>query len=593
MDPGPQPDAAPNALAASLARGGERRADPPRPPRTGLRILVLVGAILLALVLPRALTLPGLTTAGIVEFADMADHLYFLDVVAKQRSLSPEQQQDPFLLAFPETRPRMLAIQWPPGVYWVASLVAPAFGTGSVWTTQIVNISFTLFLLASVVGLGLALGSLRLGLWAALLTALDPALVAATWYFSLDYPMLVAVVAGLVLLVRTQGFARWVPTLLFGLVSAVGTWFKPTYAVYLVGPSMAALVMGLMRGPRRGLVVVRCLVGAALALGLVLVLYQPDWQALGHETRVHFWDRHLPGASTDPFTVEWFLANLKFAVASFPWPLLLLAVPGLIVLHLRPRGPGRILILVYLWAAYLLLTLLANKMERYVQPIYPVLCLLTVFGVLELLPARLHFPSLLALVFAFAGVLVGTHDRPIPWLPEPRDALPMQSAFHPFRYEFHMPSRRQVDRLRAWRHDTECQLQPLMGQIEGLARRHASDQRPLGLIYLRDPARSQVGHPPMAFRRLVPALTLAFQDRYLLVANLHVMEQIPAPLQNVPWLLVLHGPEVNPAAQYPSLSLIEQRREDINCAGERFPFGLSLMRPRQALGDPVLDGPPP
>ena len=74
---------------------------PPAPRRRSLRRALLWAPVLAAaFTLPRALCLRGISQAAIVEFADMADHLYFLDLVGKRRTLSPEQVNDPFFKAF-------------------------------------------------------------------------------------------------------------------------------------------------------------------------------------------------------------------------------------------------------------------------------------------------------------------------------------------------------------------------------------------------------------------------------------------------------------------------------------------------------------
>ena len=564
-----------------------------RSPR--VRLVLLIGAIAAALAVPRILTLRGVETAAVIEFADMADHLYMLDIYAKRLWLSEAQQQDPYLLAFPHTRPDDLAIQWPPGLYRLAALWSGSLGAGALWTTQLTNLLFTLILLGSVIGLGHAVASWRLGLWAALLTALNPGLVASSWYFSLDYPMLALVLLALLLLLRSQGFARWAPTLAFAVVSALGCYIKPNFAIYLLVPSVAAVVVGLRNGRGRGkaLVLLRCLVGAAVSLLLVLLIYRPDWQRVALEARNHLQLNNLPGATTVPWSTEWLLSNIKFALVSYPWPLLLLALPGLLLLHRPGRGlAGRWALLSFLWGSYLLLTILATKMERYAQPVYPVLCLLTAWWLSSLPPPRWRTRALVSAAAAFALVLVITHYHPTPWLPRTMASRPPGSAFDPFRYEMIMPGSDRLDRLRLWRWDSECQLGPLLNQIKTLAREKAPADRPLGALHLRgevDPAGPRP-YPSMGFRRMIPALTQVLKERYLLVGGLHAMDHIPMSMLHVPALLVLHSADVKPEERYPEhLRLVGRSAVEYTCRGEHFPMWISLTLPLQPVGGPLQE----
>ena len=556
--------------------------------------LVLALLIVLAVALPRLLVLSGIHVAAVFEFADMADHLYFLDNLAKRHSLPGVD--DPFLTMFPETTPDRLAEQWTTGVHHVARLWALRLGTGSLWTTLLTNLLFTAVLVLAVVGLGRSLGSLRVGLWAALLTVLCPALVASTWYFSLDYPLVGMALMGLLLLWKTRGFSLWRWTLAFAVWSALGTVVKPTYAIYVLGPAAWALVHGLRQARPRWLVPLRVVAGLAVSLLLVYAIYRPDWDQIYRETRVHFVDRTLPGASIDPFTWEWLLANIKMAAVNYPLPLLLLALPGLALLHTswKRQDPtvkvDRWFWIAFLWSTYLFLTLLANKMERYIQPVYPVFCLLTAYWVVDRVGRRWQTALLSLLAAAFAATLVVSHYHPTPWFPQEQDTIAQSSSLHPFRYEFHMPGKQRLARLRRLGLDSECQLTPMVDQLKAwLATQQR--RRPLGLIYLRDPARMRKVHPPVFFRRLIPAVTLALPKRIFVVPNLHELPHIPMYLRHAPTLVVIHGPEINaaqlnPPGVEPRLKVAARRMLDVTCLGERFAIGMTLAHAAAAGSGP-------
>jgi len=552
---------------------------------TRLRVAALLAALALALLVPRVLTLHGIEVAAVFEFADMADHLYFLDTLAKRKLEG--QASDPFFKIFPETLPDRLAEQWTTGVYHVARLWALPLGTGSLWTTLLTNMLFTAIMLGAVIGLGRSLGGIRVGLWGALLTALCPALVASTWYFSLDYPLLAMTTMGLYILWLTRGFTLWRWTLLFAAWSALGTVIKPTYAMYVVGPAAWVLVLELRRAGSHTVrlkIAARVLVGLALSLGLVYAIYRPNWDQFYTEIVVHFRDRTLPGASIDPFTLEWLLSNIKMAVINFPFPIMALALPGLLLIHLRRRGADRGFWLSYLYSTYLFLTLLANKMERYIQPVYPVFCLLTVWWVTDRLPRKWQTPALVSLGAAFAACLGVTHYYPTPWFLQDKDTIPQESSFHPFRYEFHMPGHQRLARLRELRLDSECQIKPMLDQVSKWIRADKK-VRPLAMIYLRDHKRMTKMHPPVFFRRLIPALTMTVTDRIFVVPNLHEMNIVPMHLRHAPNVLLIHGPEIRKQDIPAPLQVRARRTLSVTCQNEEFPFGLTWARPRPgALG---------
>lgn len=569
-------------MSMNLEKAQERGTPGPWHRRKRVRVAVMITLLGLALVVPRALTLHGIETAAIFEFADMADHLYFLDTLAKRKL--DGQASDPFFKIFPETLPERLAEQWTTGVYHVARVWALTYGTGSLWTTLLTNMLFTLVLLGAVVGLGSSLGGIRVGLWAALLCALCPALVASTWYFSLDYPLLAMTTMGLYILWLSRGFTRWHWSILFAVWSALGTVIKPTYAVYLLGPAAWVLALELRRNLARLRIVGRVLVSLAVSFGLVYALYRPDWNQILNETRVHFVDRTLPGASIDPFTMEWLLSNIKMAVINFPWPIMLMAVPGLVLIHLKRRGADRGFWLSYLYSTYLFLTLLANKMERYIQPVYPVFCLLAVWWITDRLPRRWQTPALVALAVAFGSCLVVTHYNPTPWFFQDKDTIARESSFHPFRYEFHMPGHERLARLRELKVDSECQIKPVLDQLSRWLKADAGT-RPLSMIYLRDFKRMTKMHPPVFFRRLIPAITLTVRDRIFIVPNLHEMNTVPMHLRHAPNVMIIHGPEIRKKDIPAPLQVKARRILPITCNRETFPIGLTWAKPRPgALG---------
>ena len=213
----PEADAEADAEAEAEADADTRRGKPAVPPadadagvkspkRRRLIILLLLGAIVLAFFVPRLIAWRGIPMAVNLEFADQLFHLYHVDLLYKRHTLDEAYMGQPYFHQFPDMKNPRLPTRWPPGLYWVTFPFAKAFGVYSIWTTQLPNFIASVLIVLGVVLLGRIMGGTRLGLWAALLTVLCPALVASSWYYSLDYPLIAMILMGLYLLWRTRGF---------------------------------------------------------------------------------------------------------------------------------------------------------------------------------------------------------------------------------------------------------------------------------------------------------------------------------------------------------------------------------------------------
>jgi len=545
---------------------------------SALRAAAVVIALLAVFLVPRLVALRGVSRVSHLAFMDMFYHLARLDVMVKRGRLSPAQLEDPYVVRHPELIRPYRVVRWPLGVYYAALPWYAAFGPASIWTVQLTNLPFTVLLALGVVGLGRAMGGWRIGIWGAALTLLCPALVAHSWYFSLDYPLVAMVVIGLYLLWRARCFRSLRGSLALALWSGLGLTIKTTYALYLAVPAAAALACGLARPGERGR---RALLGhAALAAGLALLLgfllngWSPTqiWREL-HTHVAGTLDRgDLPYDLIEPWTLRWAGAMAIFAAASFPWPLLLLALPGLGLAH-RPRRelPGRWLWLAFFWGTYVVLTLVANKMERYLQPVYPLLCLLSVWSVLALVPRRWQTTALLWLVTAYAAVLYVAHEHPTPWYPDARSATRGR-----YMLELAMPGRTVLDGLRRHPDHPRCDLGPLLDA--GLEMDRGS-RRPLA-VAIQWP-RSARPLPLMTHDLYLPLLQRA-RGRFVFFHDLENQDPINPGLLEAPSLLVLHPPELDPGERYPRLRRRGRRELSLRCGGEPIPARLTLYRGQTA-----------
>ncbi len=452
----------------------------PAPPGSSGRrrqIAILLVLILVALVGPRLLLLDVPLTVNL-GFEDVTNHLLNLDLSHRRGQLDARQLADPYLEANQVDLLHLNPEGWPPGVYTVARPWVGWLGPLSVWTTQLTNLVFWVIMLLGVAGLGWRLGGLRLGLWAALLTALCPGLVASSWYFTLDFPLAAMTTTGLLLLWLTDRFGSWRWCLAFAAWSAAGVLVKPPYGMHMVLPTLAVLGLGLWRGPARWRRIGLGLGTAAISLGIIWLIQPEVLRGISQEIWIHT-TTPPPEENIDfefvtiqPWSLRGVLAVPLFVAMKLPYPLLVLALPGLVMAHLRRwRLPMRGMVLALLWGTYFVLTMLVHRQGRYCLPLYPVLCLLTAWWAWTMVSRRWRVRVLTAVTAAYAAVLCLEHWAPTssPWDGAWLSPL-TRSGYH----EMRLPSAQVLDRLRAHTYYQECDLRQLITQISKLAKEDGS-----------------------------------------------------------------------------------------------------------------------
>ncbi len=537
---------------------------------------------------PRLVAYRGLEQAAPLEFLDMNRHLRNLDVVEKLGRLDPSAWDDPFFKSFPELYKPHSPVKWPHGVYWAASPWARLFGPASIWTVQLTNLCFSLILVAGIIGLGAAAGSVSAGLWASLLTLLLPPMVAGTHYLNLDYPLAAMVAMGLLILFHSDHFRRRNPTLALGLWSGLGLAVKLTYAIYLFVPSMVSLFLGL-RGARgcagKGLTVVRALAGAVIALLVGWALVQFPLMDLARVLSVHL-QAAFPETGEkaqqviQPLTLRWFLAVPLILINEGSWCLAILLGAGLILVHGR-RGniTGRWLLLSSFWGTYLGLTLMGNKMARYLLPLYPILALCGVLGLQAVCPPRWLRAALAATVALFGLVLGLTHEQPTRWLLDQRSREQDR-----YMYDLLLPSRQELQGLRVLRHHPYCQFEELFASTQGLLSKvaghvpltvHLADDPDLG----KDHQRNYTTHYlDEVFRSLTVHLSQTNRDRVLFAPR-----SIPVEVAaGSSLLLVVYYLSLEPPLRLvKDLILVGREAVEINCRGGKHPIIVTISLYRQ------------
>lgn len=541
--------------------------------RAPLYSLALGLLVLAALLLPRLLALRGALQVPLRFYDDLPEHLCNLDLIDRLARLQPEAAADPFVHEHPELATPCHPMRWPPVPYLVARPVAAALGPLSLWTTQVPNFLFFLVLLAGLAALGRAMGDLRLGLWAALLAALCPPLVGSSFYFSPELPLCAMCMVGLFLLWRCRGFTRRLPTFDFGVWSGLGLCTKASYGLFMLVPALLALGLGLKRGPRRGLPL-NLLLGLSAAVLVVALLVPIEWRDLGREVTDHLFSSDLPAGRIDLLSLEWLLFVPGYVALMLPFPLLPLVLPGLLALAWR-RDPARLLVLAFIVGLTLVSTLMTNKLERYLLPLYPALCLSAVLWVRVWVPRRIQGLVLGAEALAFAVVLGLVYLFPTPWTL--RGAFPENEKYPLVELQF--PSRGLLQGLRGRRGaGSPCELADLAVEAAQMAR-DVKGYRPLG-VALDEPSLASEP-PPFNLQQVTLQVMGSVRDRLVFLSLLGPGKELKLGIlcpgiwtgsHQPPPLLLLVGDAANETRSLldPGYRLTSRRELRLRCGeGER------------------------
>ena len=554
----------------------DSHSQPQSPRRWTPRRIALVCALVLALgalyVVPRAVALQGVAVVVNLHFKDMMDHLEKLNMMHLRATLPQGRVDDRYFKRFPEKADPHNVMRWPRGMQYVALPFVGTFGPFSVWTVQLTNGVFSLILIIGVLLLGRAMGGWRVGCWGAALTILCPGLVAHSWYFSLDYALIGMVVVGCYLLWRTRYFSHPYYCLALACWSALALTIKISYPLYLGGPSLVALVLGLRR-PGTRLRVLGFTAGAALlSLGLALLLNGWSLVRIWSELATHFSSDVRPEFAFQlmkPWTLRWALCNSIFAVANFPWPLLLLALPGLLLAHWRRKPlPTRWLVLALFWSTYVVLTLMPHKMERYIQPLYPLLCLLTVWWITVVVPRRWQIVPLLLTVVAFAVTLVAAHFHPTPWMPDKKGEVEEL-----WMHEIGMPGERVLEGLRNTVYHPDCDIRPVLVQIQSLVDEQA-EWRPVGVAINWPEDDARLGPWELLSAHIYIGMSQTRRDRFVIYKDVPNQNPLSTVQLEVPTLIVMHPP-----GRALGLPQMGQRHLKLRCAHEVIPVTLTAYHP--------------
>lgn len=303
----------------------------------------------------------------------------------------------------------------PPLTYIATAIVQNLFGRGPDQAT-IVNLFFSAILLISVYGLGKNLFNRQIGLWAAFLCQVLPAIYRYRLDFLLDYPLTAVVTFSFYCLtlwhlkketkfpeetsdstpplrrsapLHTCPYA-WFLAGLFGLSLGLALMLKQTALLFLITPILwveAAAIKQKAWGK------LAQLVGAAgISVLLVGGWYRTNWLLILTSGKRATIDSAIAEGDPALNTIDAWIYYWKILPYLVSWPLLLVPIVGMILYFWKQttkfspapphtRTPASIKWLaIFLAGGYLLCSVNINKDARYILPLLPVLSILLAYG---------------------------------------------------------------------------------------------------------------------------------------------------------------------------------------------------------------------
>jgi 4-amino-4-deoxy-L-arabinose transferase-like glycosyltransferase len=211
--------------------------------------------------------------------------------------------------------------------------------------------------------------------------------------FMLDAPLTAMVTLALYLLLRSKGFSRRGPSLLFGLVCGLSMLTKWTFPVFIALPLAAAVLTAVVSAAReRSPTVLVNIAGAALlAFAVCGYWYVHNWSQL-HQDLTYYNGPATIAKGSPPVASFASLGFYLWALLSsqlFLIPFLLLAAGLVFVFARRDVAARNLYPVLLIIGTYGISTLLRNKDVRYTLPMLPAIAIVAVSW-LELIAAKLR-----------------------------------------------------------------------------------------------------------------------------------------------------------------------------------------------------------
>ena len=282
---------------------------------------------------------------------------------------------------------------WPPLFHFTAAAVCFAAGASGI-SPLIINLFYLLILLFSVYSIGCRLYNKETGILAVLIISLYPMVFRYSRFFGLDFAQTSVLCLSIYFLMRTEYFSNRRFSVFFGISIGAGMLIKWSFALFLAGPLVCAILQALFLRAKRKIrlsavsinLFLSVLVGALISLSW----YLPGYPVLSVRLKMFFRTiAYHHGAQLSAhkisavFGVDKFLGYLRLLVneqiSFFFFLVFILAA----LFFFRKRFNKLFLISWYL-IPYMVLSLSFQKEGRFMLPALPAIALISAAGLQEM-----------------------------------------------------------------------------------------------------------------------------------------------------------------------------------------------------------------
>jgi 4-amino-4-deoxy-L-arabinose transferase-like glycosyltransferase len=302
-----------------------------------------------------------------------------------------------------------------PPFFYVTTLPFVWFVWPTVDAMLAVNALYLGLLIFAVYGIGRLAAGGRAGLLAAFLVSMYPLIYGLSRQYLADVALTAMVALAVFCLFWSRAFERRWPSIILGLVIALGVLTKWTFIVFLAGPLAIAIYLTLRQAKRARLI--NLVLAGVISLIIGLPWYLTNLPALAAFLE---FNRLLaaPQEGEAPIWswISWLYYGRELLTQQLLLPFTLLFAGGIVLALRRCRLNSYLWILIsWIVVAYIASTLFINKDTRYTMPYLPALALLTAIGLVQLRQVLVQRVGLaLLLLYAllqYAGLTVGLSER--------------------------------------------------------------------------------------------------------------------------------------------------------------------------------------
>lgn len=276
---------------------------------------------------------------------------------------------------------------YPPLFYLTSATTNTLFNNSAILITRLCNILYFSLLLISVYLIGKEMAGVSFGLLSAIFLSFYPAIFGMSRLYTLDFPLACVTASAMYFLIKTEYFTNSKKSLIFGIALGLGILIKAQIIMFIFGPFFYVSIRGYLKGRMgdRPLIINNLSYSLLLAAAFSSLWWMPN---LNNLIPIFFTQARVsPGnISSSPwiggvmnlkyFSLDWLLTYMYFIVNNISPVLFLVFLLGIFSIF-RAKLKHKVVVLIWLFAAYIIFTFFPVKKDRFFLPALPALALIS------------------------------------------------------------------------------------------------------------------------------------------------------------------------------------------------------------------------